>query len=95
MKRFTDFATEERQLEGEKIKLDNILGKELVVKDYRIAKSKYEGKGNYTTIQIELDGKTNVVFTGSEVLASQCEKYKEEMPFVTIIKKIDRYYTFS
>ncbi len=95
MRRFSDFATGEHPLEGDKTRLDDVLNKEVIIKDYKISKSKYEGKGNYITIQIEENGGLKIIFTGSEVLASQCEKYKEEMPFLTTIKKIDRYYTFS
>ncbi len=95
MKRFSDFATEQHPFEGDKIRLDDVLNKEIVVKDFKIAKSKYEGKGNYVTIQIEEENELKVVFTGSEVIATQCEKYKDEMPFMATIKKIDRYYTLS
>ncbi len=95
MKRFSEFASEERQLEGDKVRLDDILNKEVAVSSFKISKSKYEGKGNYVTIQIKDGDNTKVVFTGSEVLASQCEKYKEYIPFLTTIKKIDRYYTFT
>jgi len=36
-----------------------------------------------------------VVFTGSDVLIEQMERYGEEIPFVATIKKVDRYYTLS
>ena len=36
-----------------------------------------------------------VFFTGSEVLIDMLEKYKEELPFIATIRKIDRYYTLS
>lgn len=95
MKRFSEFAEEDQQFEGDKVRLDDVLNKEVAVLNYKIGKSKYEGKGNYVTIQIKEEDETKVVFTGSEVLATQCKKYQEHMPFLTTIKKIDRYYTFT
>ncbi len=95
MRRFSDFATDEHPLDGDKTRLDDVLNKEVIIRDYKISKSKYEGKGNYITIQIEENGKLKIIFTGSGVLTSQCEKYKDELPFKTIIKKVERYYTFS
>ena len=95
MRKFSEFATEESQFEGDKVKIDDLLNKEIVVSDYKIGKSKYEGKGNYLTIQVKIENQLKVIFTGSEVLIKQCEKYQEEMPFMAIIKKVDRYYSFS
>lgn len=36
-----------------------------------------------------------IIFTGSDVLIEQLEKYRHEIPFKTVIKKINRYYTLS
>jgi len=47
------------------------------------------------TLQFKLDDKISVMFTGSNVLRDQIERYKTEIPFITTIKKIDRYYTFT
>jgi len=94
MKKFSDFSSETNSLTGEKIKLGNILSKEIKVKSYSINKSKYSD-GNVLKLQFNLDGKEHIVFTGSKVLIEQCEKYKEEMPFETRIEKIEKYYTFT
>ena len=95
MKSFSDFAKEEKPLDGDKIKIDDLLNKEVIIKDFKVAKSKYEGKGDYMTLQIEENGQTRVSFTGSLVLINQCKRYKDEMPFKATIKKVERYYTFS
>ena len=42
-----------------------------------------------------LTGQKRVVFTGSDVIIDQMEKYQEEIPFVSTIKKINRYYTLT
>lgn len=98
MKKFSDFA-EITTLEGDKMKIDNILNQNIIVTGARISKSKYSKNesGKYLTLQFKMHGeeKPYVIFTGSEVLISQIEKYKEQMPFEAKIVKINRYYTFS
>jgi hypothetical protein len=91
MKRFSDFA--KPPLDGPKFAIDELINKEVVIKDYKISGSKYNGK--LLTIQFELEGTTHVVLTGSGVLLNQCEEYKDKMPFISTIKKIAKYYTFS
>jgi len=84
-------------LDGEKIKIEEILDKEIEVLAMRVKPSKYQGKGTgaYLTIQFVLDGKKFVVFTGSGILAEQAKQYQAELPFLATLKKIDRYYTFT
>jgi len=94
MNRFSDFAEEETQFEGKKISIEDILNIEISVIGFNIKKSKIKN-GNYLTLQIEMNGQKRVIFTGSVVLLKQCEKYQDMFPFVTIIKKIDKYFTFS
>ena len=96
-KRFCDFANEPAVLDGSKITMANILNKEILIIGYRVSSSKYNtANGNKClTLHIELDGKRFVVFTGSVILIEQIEKYKDEIPFLTTIKQIDKYYTFS
>lgn len=94
MKKFSDFATGNTSLTGNKIKLDDILEKEIVIKGYKIADSKYN-EGQVLTLQFNLEDKEYIIFTGSSVLINQTEKYKEEIPFITKIEKINKFYTFS
>ena len=94
MKKFSDFATEDSIMSGDKIKIGDITGKEVEVIDYRIGNSKFEGK-KLLTLQIKLDGENRVIFTSSNVLIDQSQKYEEEMPFLATIKKINnRFYSF-
>jgi len=99
MQKFSDFAEEDHKLEGAKEKLDNILNKEIVITGCRITKSKYSKNesGNYLTIQYKMseDDEPKIIFTGSEVLIKQCEKYQNEIPFISVIKKIGNYYTLT
>lgn len=96
-KRFSDFAEEDGPLEGDKVKIDYILNQEILVTGYKIKKSKYikEGMEQCLTVQFEIDENKKIFFTGSNVLIDQIEKYSHEIPFMTVLKKIDRYYTFS
>lgn len=96
-KRFSDFSREKSVLDGNKVRIDDVLNVELRIVGYRIKSSKFEKNksGNFLTLQIELCGERRVVFTGSDVLIGQIEKYKDEIPFLATIKKVDRYYTLS
>lgn len=97
MKRFADFNTDIKPLDGEKVRLDDVVNIEVTVIGCNIRKSKYgkNASGKCLALQIEFGGSRRVAFTGSDVLINQMEKYGDQIPFLTTIRKIDRYYTFS
>lgn len=97
MKKFSDFATETNAITGDKIKIEEVLGKEIEITGYKISDSKYQklNMDKVLTLQFNLDGIGRILFTGSGVLLNQVEKYKDEMPFVTKIERINKFYTFS
>ncbi len=92
--RFSQFSEEEQALEGEKVHLDTVLDKEILITNFRTSKSKFNER-DYITIQFNDGGKLFVVFTGSEVLTNQLKKYKDKLPFYTTIVKKGRYFTLS
>ncbi len=95
MLRFSDFADNEK-LDGKKLKIEDILDKEIIIKNYTIKNSKYSKEnGLYITIQFEMNNENHICFTSSKVLTEQLTKYKDNIPFITIIKKIDKYFTFT
>lgn len=47
------------------------------------------------TLQFKLEGEERVLFTGSSVLIEQIEEYGHEIPFLTVIQKVNRFYTFT
>lgn len=96
-KRFSDFAEEDNHIiEGDKIKIAEVLNEEVLVTNYRIIDSKYDNNNSdCLQLQIELNNEKRVIFTGSKVLIKQIKKYEEHIPFITTIKQVDRYYTFS
>lgn len=98
MKRFADFAKEDIFLEGDKMRIDDILNQEIQVTGYRIKNSKFSKNesGKYLAIQFKQgESALKVLFTGSDVLVDQMGKYKEYIPFLTTIRKINRYYSFT
>ncbi len=95
-KRFSDFAEETTPLDGDKVKIDVILNREIMVTGFKISSSKYkENSQRCMTLQFEMEEARRVIFTGSSVMIEQVERYKNHIPFLTVIKKVDRYYTLS
>lgn len=79
---------------GDKIKIERILNREIVIHDYRITDSKYnDGKGKCLHLQIEIGGIKHVVFTGSAALLEIVQQIPQSgFPFITtIIKDNDRF----
>jgi RNA-directed DNA polymerase len=95
MNKFSDFAEPTYTLKGDKIGIQEVLNKEIIITNFRIMKSKYE-KENYTQIQLKLheNDEEKVLFTGAVVLTDQLEKYKDKIPFTATIVKPHKYYTF-
>ncbi len=95
MKKFSDFAKQNKIIDGDKIKINDILSKEIEVLDFQITNSKYKDKEKCLKLQFKINNEKRVLFTGSSVLINQCEEYQDEMPFITTIKQVDKYYTFT
>lgn len=94
MEKFSEFCNEVA-LVGDKVALSEVLNQMIEVKKYRISKSKKKEGSEYVTIQIKYQGKERVIFTGSDVIKNQLEKYKDHLPFEATIKKINNYYSFT
>jgi hypothetical protein len=79
------------------MKIEEVLNREITILGCKIRSSKYDKSNSprCLTLQFELDGNRHVLFSGSSILTEQIEKYEGEVPFLTVIKKIDKYYTFS
>lgn len=93
--RFSDFAEEDINLSGEKMQMQDVFGKEITIKAYRLMESKVAVGKTCMQLQFELDGKERVVFTTSVVLQRQIKKYDSHLPFKTIIKNMRKYHTFT
>ena len=93
-KRFSDFATGHRPLEGAKCNIADVLNREITVLGHKVVDSKYKQGTRCMTLQFRMNNEIRVLFTGSAVLIEQAETYRDQMPFIATIKKIDRYFTF-
>jgi len=95
MKKFSEFKIDNKlKFNGDKISINDILNKKISIHRYSISESKYNG--NYLTIQIEIDNKDMVIFTGSNNLIQVIKQVKNEnFPFETIIKKKYKQYIFT
>ena len=94
--RFSDFAEEMAPLDGEKVKIETVLNREILVTGFKVTRSKYkENSQQCMTLQFEIDGNRLVIFTGSSVMIEQVQRYQDHIPFLATIRKIDRYYSLT
>lgn len=84
-----DIRPQLQSLEGDKIKLDRILNKEIIVEKFKIENSKFEkGNGKCLYMQITFDGAKRVLFSGSINLMDMIQRVPEDgFPFKTTITK--------
>lgn len=79
---------------GEKIKIERILNKEIIVSAFEVSPSKYDG--DYLSMQIEVGSEKRVVFTGSKILIDLIKRVpKDSFPFSATIVKENEYYEFT
>jgi hypothetical protein len=99
MKSFKDFniQVEIKSFTGDKIKIDKIQNREIIVKEFKIENSKFEkGNGKCLYLQIQFKDELYVVFTGSAALMQQIEKVPADgFPFKTTIVKENERYQFT
>lgn len=93
MKKYSDFAKDRNILDGDKLSILEVINREVLLIGYRLTDGKYKNK--CLTLHIELEGIRYIIFTSSTILTEQVESYKGEIPYLTTIKKIDKYYTFT
>lgn len=87
-----------KSFEGDKIKIDRIQNKEIVVEAYKIEASKFKEKGNGKCLymQITIDGTKRVLFTGSTNLMEMIEQVPaDKFPFKTTIVKENERFEFT
>lgn len=95
MHRFSDFAKEEKGMEGDKVSISELFNQTIVVLAYRKFESRAVKGKTCVEIQFKRDDKIGVTFTNSSVLERQLDTFKDMMPFEASIKKIHNYYTFT
>jgi hypothetical protein len=92
--KFSDFAVGDGPLDGEKMKLKDVLGIEILVTGYNVKQSRFKDE-NYLTLQFTIGEKICVLFTGSGVLTDQITKYADKIPFLSKIQNFGKYYAFT
>lgn len=88
MNQFSTFNIQPKQQAfiGDKIKLDRIINRKIIVHHYKIADSKFEGKR--LDVQLEIDGAKRLLMTSSVTLMDQIKQVPADgFPFETIIVK--------
>ena len=100
MRKFKDFgiAPAGKIMTGDKIKIQKVVNREIVVHDYEIKPSNYPEKGNGKCLhlQIALGENRHVIFTGSVPLQEMIERVpKENFPFSTTIVRENERFEFT
>lgn len=97
MKNFKDFGIKtspDDGFTGDKIKIDRIINREIIVHKFKIEDSKYKEKGSKKclTLQISINDSKHIVFSGSKSLMDLIGQVPEDgFPFIaTIIKENER-----
>lgn len=104
---FSDLV-DSKTLAGEKVKIESVIEKPIIVTGYRVSKSKYSHKGTdfCTTIQFHYEDDAEetkyVIFTGSGVIRDQIEEIAEKLKeanlsfaFRTTIQKVGNYHALT
>lgn len=102
IKRLTDVISMRAVLDGPKVLMKDILGRQLVFTGWHIGPSRYKDRcGNYKrclTLQFEANGIHNIVQTSSAVLIEQIEAFEVAAPgdkqFLATIQEHDGYFMF-
>lgn len=89
---FADFGIKAqiKGFEGDKIKMERIINRQVIVDAFKIERSKFEEKGNghCLHLQIIVDGEKRVLFSGSTFLMDMIKQVPEnKFPFTTTIVK--------
>lgn len=86
--------TEVKAMVGDKIRMNRILNKEIIIKWFNIKPSKFDG--DRLDLQIILEGETRVTWTSSKVLIDTIKKIApDSFPIKTTIVNANGYYEFT
>lgn len=105
---FSDYVTQ-KTLDGDKLKIEDILDRPIVVTGIRVRDSKYyskRGSACCTTLQFYFEDDPmetkHIVFSGSNVIKEQAEEINEQLEekglpciFKTTVKNIGNYHSLT
>lgn len=95
MKQFKEFGIKPSLdgFVGDKIKINRVLNREVIIHKYRIVKSKFDG--DRLDMQLEIDGTKHVLWTGSVSLMIMIKQVPEnEFPFKATIVREGEHFEF-
>lgn len=98
MKRWSDLPVEKRDVWVEKVKIGDILGKEICITGYEIRSSRYGGgdePAEYVQINFELSGERHFTNTSSMLLRKQLESIKDNLPILATIVQKGQWFSLS
>jgi hypothetical protein len=101
MIKFSDFNIKppEGAFEGKKINMEELFNVPIIIRDFKIEESKFQGKNRSNKrlqLAITISGVNYITFTGSELLMKTIQMVpKEGFPFETIIKKREKRFEFT
>lgn len=83
--------------EGDKIKIERVLNREIVIHNFKIVPSKYPDKNDKCLhMQVSVDNRKHVIFCTGVALQIILNKIpKEDFPFATTIVKENMRYEFT
>ncbi len=90
MFKFSEFGIKPKvqALRGDKIKIERVLNKQIVVEAFRIEKSTVRDGTDCLHMQVIVDNDTRVIFSGGRYLIEMIQKIpREKFPFTTTIVK--------
>jgi len=100
MNKFSDFNVhvEPNPFIGDKVKIDRILNREILVRAFRIEQSDFKEKGSGLRLKLAftLGSEPHILFTSSSTLMEMIKKVPENrFPFTTTIVKQHERYEFT
>jgi hypothetical protein len=98
--KFSNFADATPILDGKKAGLEEVFGKEIIVLNYRVQKTKYADAKNPDCLTVQFEfantpGEHRVFFSGSGVLRDQLKQYQDKLPFMSVVRRVGKYFSFT
>jgi hypothetical protein len=95
VKRFSDLPAAKREVWAEKLKISEIVGKEIVITGFTVLPSKYGQHEEALRIEFELDGSKHICYSSSSLLRRQLEATEDELPYITTIEEKNHWLTLT
>ena len=98
MKKFKEFGIKPTATSfvGDKVNIEWVLNKPIIIHDFKIEPSKYGADKKRVCLQVSIDNKKHIIFSGSGSLMDMIQQVpKNEFPFESTITKEDKRFQFT